>query len=61
VLVRNVGYSILLQGFKYDFEADKGVFRDSRISDRNHEILNLDAFDVEETLYSINLSLSYRF
>jgi hypothetical protein len=54
-------YSILLQGFEYNFDANRGVFRDSLISDRNHEILNIDAFDVEETLYSINLSLSYRF
>ena len=60
-ITERLSYSILLQGFKYDFEASKGVFRDSLYSDRNHEILNLDAFDVEETLYSINLSLSYRF
>ena len=60
-LTERLSYSILLQGFKYDFEASKGVFRDSLISDRNHEILNLDDFDVEETLYSINLSLVYRF
>jgi len=60
-ITERLSYSILLQGFKYDFEASKGVFRDSLYSDINHEILNLDAFDVEETLYSINLSLSYRF
>jgi hypothetical protein len=60
-ITERLSYSILLQGFKYDFEANRGVFRDSLISNRNHEILNLDAFDVEETLYSINLSLVYRF
>jgi len=37
----------------------QGVFRDSLISDINHEIVNVDAFDV--TVYSINLSLNYRF
>jgi len=39
----------------------QGVFRDSLISDINHEILDVDAFDVTEKVYSINLSLNYRF
>jgi len=60
-ITERLSYSILLQGFKYDFEANRGVFRDSLISDQNHEILNLDAYDVEETVYSINMSLNYRF
>ncbi len=60
-ITERLSYSILLQGFKYDFEANRGVFRDSFFSDKDHEILNLDAFDVEETVYSINMSLNYRF
>ncbi|HDN26853.1 MAG TPA: hypothetical protein ENG03_07110 [Thioploca sp.] len=60
-ITERLSYSILLQGFKYDFDASRGVFRDSLISDKVHEILNLDAFDVEETVYSINMSLNYRF
>jgi hypothetical protein len=60
-ITERLSYSILLQGFKYDFDASRGVFRDDLISDNVHEILNLDAFDVKETVYSINMSLNYRF
>ncbi|RKZ36750.1 MAG: hypothetical protein DRQ41_14080 [Gammaproteobacteria bacterium] len=60
-ITERLSYSILLQGFKYDFNANRGVFRDSFYSDKDHEILDIDAFDVEETVYSINMSLSYRF
>ena len=60
-MTERLSYSILLQGFQYDFDANRGVFRDSLISDRNHEIVNVDAFDVTEKVYSINMSLNYRF
>lgn len=55
-------YGISLHASKYDFEAKSGIFRDSLYSDnRAHEILDLESFDVEEIVYSVNLSLSYRF
>jgi hypothetical protein len=61
-ITERLSYSILLQGFHYDFNnANRGVFRDRLISDRNHEIVNVDAFDVTEKVYSINMSLNYRF
>ena len=52
-ITERLSYSILRQGFQYDFDANRGVFRDSLISDRNHEILDVDAFDVTEKVYSI--------
>jgi hypothetical protein len=61
-ITERLSYSILRQGFQYDFNnANRGVFRDSLISDINHEIVDVDAFDVTEKVYSINLSLNYRF
>jgi hypothetical protein len=60
-ITERLSYSILLQGFQYDFDANRGVFRDSLISDINHEIVDVDAFDVTEKVYSINMSLNYRF
>jgi len=60
-ITERLSSSILVQWFQYDFDASRGVFRDSLISDINHEIVDVDAFDVTEKLYSINLSLNYRF
>jgi len=60
-ITEHLSYGILLNGYKFDFNANRGVFRDSFYSDKDHEILDIDAFDVEETVYSINMSLSYRF
>jgi hypothetical protein len=57
-----LSYGVSLSGFRYDFEAKNGTFRDEQFSDnRIHDIINLDAYDVMETLISINASLRYRF
>jgi hypothetical protein len=57
-----LSYGVSLSGFRYDFEAKNGTFRDDLFSDnRTHEIINLDSYDVTETLLSINASLRYRF
>ena len=60
-ITEQLSYGISLDGHKFKFNASRGVFRDSLISDINHEIVDVDAFDVTEKLYSINLSLNYRF
>jgi hypothetical protein len=57
-----LSYNLSFSGFRYDFEAKNGTFRDDRFSDnRTHDIINLDAYDVKETLFSLNASLRYRF
>jgi hypothetical protein len=57
-----LSYGLSLNGFRYDFEAKNGTFSDDVFSDnRTHEIINLDSYDVTETLFSINASLRYRF
>jgi hypothetical protein len=59
---KKLSYDVSLSGFRYDFEAKTGTFRDDMFSDnRTHEIINLDSYDVTETLFSINASLRYRF
>jgi len=59
---KKLSYGISLSRFKYDFEATDGTFRDDLFSDnRTHEIINLDSYDVTETLFSIKASLRYRF
>jgi hypothetical protein len=57
-----LSYGISLQGFQYDFDAKKGKFQDDLFSDdRAHELLDLDSFEVKETVYAVNFSLNYRF
>ncbi|MEK8021503.1 MAG: hypothetical protein VSS75_031895, partial [Candidatus Parabeggiatoa sp.] len=59
---KELSYGVSLSGFRYNFEAKEGTFRDDLFSDnRTHEIINLDAYDVTETLFSLNASLRYRF
>jgi len=59
---KKFSYGVSLSGFRYDFEAKNGTFRDDLFSNnRTHEMTNLDSFDVTETLLSINASLRYRF
>jgi len=59
----NWSYSIFLERASYEFDAKSGHFTDSFFSDgyNTHEILDLDNYDIQETIYSINLSISYFF
>jgi hypothetical protein len=57
-----LSYGISLQGFRYEFDTKKGKFQDDFFSDdRAHELLDLDSFEVKETVYALNFSLNYRF
>jgi len=57
-----LSYGISLHGFQYKFDTKKGKFQDDLFSDdRAHELLDLDSFEVKETVYAINFSLNYRF
>ncbi len=61
-ITERLSYGISLDGFRYKFDTKRGIFRDSLFSDdRAHEILNLESYEVEETVYSLNLLLRYRF
>jgi hypothetical protein len=58
----NWSYSVFLERASYDFEAKSGHFTDTFFSDGyTHKILDLDSYDATETVYSINLSVSYVF
>jgi hypothetical protein len=58
----NWSYSVFLERASYEFDANSGHFTDTFFSDGyTHEILALDSYDTQETIYSINLSISYVF
>jgi hypothetical protein len=58
----NWSYSVFFERASYDFEAKSGHFTDTFFSDGyTHKILDLDSYDATETVYSINLSVSYYF
>jgi hypothetical protein len=61
-ITERLSYSIFLDGSVSQFNSKKGKFQDSLFSDdRAHELLDLDSFEVKETVYAVNFSLNYRF
>jgi len=56
-----LSYGVSLDWFNYKFDGKKGSFQDSVFDDRENELLDLEPFDVEETVYSVRFSLSYSF
>lgn len=61
-ITKRLSYGISLDGFQYSFEPESGAFTDSVFSDnRGHQILDLEPYEVEETVYSFSLLLRYRF
>jgi len=59
--IPGLSYGVSLDWFSYEFDSKKGSFQDNVFGNRENELLDLEPFDVEETVYSVRFSLNYSF